>query len=321
MDTNYARFWNAVLAVFFLLVFISPLFIIKAVDQGSLLWNDSMFGGGNEYELYETADMGDLGDYYTCLGNSHRPMIGPSYTYLRTASGYAEGSLSVSYLSANSTFYSLLDVSSDFNCRLGYVFPFVYSPMFFLENDIYKIRFTFTRTDSALVGNKIQDFRVMFRENSTSEYAASMTLFREYERNNETERQYVDFDVYLSMSDLLLAVELNLVYLTLHALCDENSNGVEFIYVKLELFQRTASSILVRAGIAKNQYEELGFWFCVYGIGLHLCGAHVSGLLDWKVIFSKIAAFIRFLGRAVKWLGGKLVDGSAWTRDKWRERG
>jgi len=306
------------LAVALLALFCLPLFLIKYVDQEVLEWTQTTYGGGDDYELYETADLSDLNDYYDCLGYANRPFEGPSYSYIDTVPAYKEGSLTVSYLDPNATFYSALDISGDFNYRLAYVFPFSYSPDYFVNNDIRKITFTFTRTDSALVGDKKDELRVMFRENSTSEYAAEMTLYSHYERNNETEKQYVDHSIYVTLSDLLQAQALNLEYLSLHAWLDENSNGVEVIHVKVQLYKVITTSVLVNSGLVKNQYERLGCLYALVGFVACVAGLHGIGIVDLRNIFKRLRRAWVYCVRFGGWLRQKYRFGRAWSRRRRR---
>ena len=316
---NFARFWDVVLVLFLLSVFVTVPLFIKIIDKGPLLWNENTLGGGDDYELYETADLDDLDLYCSIKDTWNNVRTGCCYRYVAT--GYELGSLSVSYITANSTFYSLLDVSADYSYRLGYQFTFSYDPDYFIDNDMYRIVFTLTRTDGPFHGDKVDNVKVGWHANTTAESKPQLMIYEDRTRYNDTERQYVDHEVDISLSDLVLADIMGLDFFYINAECDENGNGIESIHCKLQLYQRTTASILVRSGLVRNQYEELGFWRCLYGCFIIACGLHSLKIVDWLKVLRFLGWLCRGLGHALKWAGSKLSEGGSAVYHKYKGGG
>jgi len=323
MDEKYARFWDAVLAVFFLLVLISPLFIVKAVDFGVLDWNETEYSYDlSDYELVDTLTTEDVDFYYhptyveTCCASQH-------VTYRKTDLSWGTLEFVGSDLT-NDTMYFYSPPLTDFGAYVKYSFVFTdYDVSYFLENSIRLVHFSWVRDNATGVGSDYQKNGIGFYANGTSHNAGSFFYYRD--RSNDSRYQFLDHYAFVSMADLLAFSASGNYPLAFAAFFDDfYDTGAPvqvWLWVKLYTLTTSSESILVRAGIVRNQYEELGFYLCWYGVFIILCGLHATNIVDWKVIFSKITALCRFIGRALKWLGGKLADGSGYVKDKWQERG
>ncbi len=319
-EKRYERFWALAGVVLVLGILCLPLHVVSWVDDGALRWNSTTHGGGAEYELHRTLTTDDL-QYNTLIGEGMNYRTG--MVKWRDTSDVLHYDLDLYAAKIDlpdGTMQFIIDKTATFKDNMEYFFGFDISPQYCLDNDIRKLVFSYSSVNGTMVEPKTNDFDIWWNIENLSNTNSAYKLYHFWERSLHYPIDFTNVERVVTMDRLQLAV-VDAANILTFKMVDSFTNGAEIIQIKVQIYKEITSSILVRSGLMKNQYEEAGFWFFAISIPGSLIGLHMLEVLRLERVFAKCADGIKFLGGALKWLWGRATKGGSWATTRFRRRG